>query len=487
MPASGEVAALCASSHDISRFDGGQINLSKTPPAEVFTKELRRIQLEGRIAHFVVPDLCNFIECLLININCDEVDFSRCDLKDNTITKSLFIKSKFVGSGFVLNTVAKTKFEKCNFYDTVIQNCEFYEVEFRSCDFTSLVVKDCLFARCTFIDCETSNKLFEMCLLNSCRFENTQLQIQTVRENFGLRSTQVTGPLRSDRTDQAHETLDHDRLETSLIAETHPLARLSLFFFLSGNLIDGSKHLDAALDVRYWIRTQSTIGSFSVILTRFCEFLLQLHENNELAYLPLIRLHAVTGALASMIPADSRLRQAEFAVYGAHLSIARQIEDFGLKLAEFSKSRRRTWTFLVDGKHPVAFYKEELAELFDRGRPRIVSLVPHNSPWEMVLTFPSTATLSAFMALFFATRTRVELLRIRGQPNSVLVNQRKRSNRRTRDQLAHLTLGAARGTDAKSLFHFSTHVSPTLSVDFQLSVSTRCIGKIRRVVLTWLK
>src|SRR3984957_4172330 len=383
--------AIVAPRKSPARFEGGQIDISKVPASEIFTRELRRVHMRGCLRNYVVPDVCNLIESYFVDVETEQVDFSRCDFKDNTLVKCSFVKTKFEGCGFVLNTINKSEFTGCNFYDTVIQNCEFYDVTFRDCNLTSLVVKDCVFSRCSFVQCTTSNKVFEMCVLNDCHFEETQLQIQTVTENFGLRSENVASPLRSDRTDHPHEEMNRASIAAQLSIENYPLARLALYYYLEGNLLDGSEHLDATLNVGYWIKTQSTIGSFSIVLTRFCEFLLQLHERDELAYLPLVQLHSVTGALASALPADARTRQAEFAVYGAHLSIARKIEILGGISSAFIRTRRRNWTFLVDAKHPKAFYKEELIELFERGRPRIVSLVPHNSPWEMALTFPSTA------------------------------------------------------------------------------------------------
>jgi hypothetical protein len=485
MVADGDLA-VAAHHLDLPVFDGGQIDLVPgTPPETVFTQELRRVRLGGKVADYVVPDRCNLIECRLDHFETDAVDFSRCDFKDNAIVECRFTKTKFVGTGFALNTISKSRFEACNFFDTVIQNCEFYDVEFHGCDFTSLVIKDCAFARCSFSRCKTSNKLFEMCLLNGCHFENTELQLQTITENFGLRANEVSLALRSDRLDHPHEAVDRVALENRLTREVRPLARLALHFFLTGSLLEGSEHLDAALDVGFWIRTQSTIGSFSTVLTRLCEFLLHLHEQNELAYLPLVQLHAVTGTLASAVPPDSRMRQAAFAVYGAHLSIARQIDDFGIAVRKFAESRRRNWTFLVEGKCPRSNYRRELRELFERGRPRIVSLVPHNSPWEMALSFPSAATVGAFFGLFLATRTRIEIRRLLDTVAPLPTSRgRSKSNR---VQVAQLTLGAAKGAEAKPLVHLTTQISPTLAADFQLSVSTKCIGRVRRLVLAWLK
>ena len=471
---------------DLSVFDGDKIDFEAgTSPRTVFTKELRRVLLRGKITNYVVPDRCNFVESRLDHFETDAIDFSRCDFKDNTISDCRFSKTKFVGTGFVLNTVLKSRFVACNFYDTVIQNCEFYDAEFIDCDFSSLVIKDCVFDRCSFKRCKTSNKLFEMCRLNGCRFEGTQLQLQSVTENFGLRVDEVSLALRSDRVDHPNEELNLEAIEENLARETRPLARLTLHYYLTGNLLDGSEHLDAALDVGYWIKTQSTIGSFSIVLTRLCEFLLCLHDQNELTYLPLVQLHAVTGTLASAVPPDTRMRQAAFAVYGVHLNIARQIDDFGVAVHQFGESRRRTGTFLVEGKHPDNFYKRELQELFERGRPRIISLIPHNSPWEMALSFPSAVTVGAFFSLFLATRTRIELRKL--IDTSVLNSKTRGRSKNKRAQVAQFTLGAAKKSDAKSLIHLSANISPTLAADFQLSVSTKCLGRIRRLLLAWLK
>lgn len=474
-----------AGSRDVSVFEGRQVDLASGPPEAVFSQELRRVRLRGTLTNYIVPDRCNLVECRLDHFEADAVDFSRCDFKDSAIVDCRFVDTKLVGTGFVLNTILKSRFERCNFFDTVIQNCEFYDAEFHECDFSSLVVKDCLFARCSFTRCKTWSKVFEMCLLNGCHFDGTELQLQTVTENFGLRADAISLPLRSDRLDHPHEQVKHEGLEQELAREVRPLARLSLYFFLQGSLLNGSVYLDGALDVGYWIKTQSTIGSFSIILTRLCEFLLQLHEQNQLAYLPLAQLHVVTGALAAAIPSDARLRQAGFAVYGAHTSIARQIEEFAMAVHSFAESRRRRWTFLVDGKHEDDFYRDELEELFKRGQPRIISLIPHNSPWEMTLSFPSAATVGAFFGLFLATRTRIELRRLLIDASA---NPKLRSRSKSkRLQVAQLTLGAAKGVESKSLVHLTAHLSATLAADFQLSVSTKCIERIRHLVLAWLK
>lgn len=465
----------------VARFERIRFDLSTTPAAEVFTQEMRRVVLQGSISNYVVPDRCNIIESRLARVATDSVDFSRCDFKDNAIVDCRFSETKFVGTGFMLNTVAKSRFLTCNFFDTVIQNCEFYDVEFQDCDFTSLVIKDCHFSHCVFTGCKTSSKLFEMCLLNNCKFSETQLQFQTVIENFGLMNGQVNVPLRSDRVDHPHEQIELQALKAKLLVEVNPLARLALDYFLNGSLLDGSEHLDAALDVQYWIRSQSTIGSFSIVLTRLCEFLLQLHGRDELAYLPLVQFHTVTGALASLVPADARMRQAEFAVYGAHLSLARQIDAFGEAVSRLTRSRRRKLTLLVEDGRAKASYKRELPDLFRRGRPRIVSLTPHNSPWEMVLAFPSSAALGFFAALFLATRTRIEVQRLLDKGIPAMTKRRSRMPRGSQ-QIARLTFGAAKAPGTKSLLHFTARLSPTLAADFQLSVSTQCIGRIRRIV-----
>jgi len=461
-----------------------RVDLAQITPADVFVSELRQVVITGKLTNYVVPNRCNFIASRLVHFLTDGVDFSRCDFKDNAILSCKFKRTRFRNLSFTLNTVQGCQFQSCKFGDTVLQNCEFYDTEFTACDFKNLVIKDCTFNRCRFTQCRTSNKLFEMCLLTECGFAQTELQVQTIEENFGLCETQLEQPLRSDRTDHVHETLSREQLRERLRIERQPLARLGLHYFLVGDLLAGSAHLDAALDVAYWVRTQATQGSFTTNLARLCEFLLWLHDRNELAYLPLVQLHQVTGALAEAVPAVARTRQTEFAAYGAHLSLARQIDPLVQLLSEWRGSQRRTLTLLVQGKHTHEFYHNQLAEMFARGNPRIVSLVPHNSPWEMALSFPHGGAVSAFIALFFSTRTQIELQTMRrGPPDS---GQRIKYSK-LRRKIAALTIGGGQRTKVKPVLHLNANLTANLVADFKLSVSTQCVGRIRKLLLGLLK
>lgn len=476
--------SLSTGATDLLSSLGRLIDLSETPAKLIFNQELRKVILRGKLDAFVVPDKCNIIESHVNTLHTNSVNFSGCDFKDSTFTVCSFDDTKFVNSGIVQNTLTDCVFTGSDFHNTVIQSCEFYNVEFRNCDFTNLLIKDCLFAGCRFIDCRTMNKLFEMCLLQKCNFERTQLQIQTVTENLGLRKSEIKGELRSDRLDHVHYQMGIDKLQCEYSSATDPFARLGLYYYLKEDLLSGSSEIDAILDVSFWQQIQSTIGSFSTLLTRLCDFLLYLHEQDEIAYLPLIQTYHLTGVLASSVGTDVHIRQAEFAIYGTFLSIARRMEPFRNVMQCIVDSGETNWTFLVVGKYPESFYQSELKDLFDRGDPKIVSLVPHNSPWEMALSFADKSSIAAFMALFLATRTRLELQRIL---KTVRSKGAERPVTSDRESLALLAFGGATDAGSKSLFRVVAPLSPTLAIDFELLVSTILIGRIRKIVISLLK
>jgi uncharacterized protein YjbI with pentapeptide repeats len=217
-----------------------RIELKGTDAGSLFDRELRGVELMGLLRDHHTARACNIIECTLRSFTAERVDFTRCDFKDNAIRSCRFVDSKFDSSSLAYNAVSQSIFEGCSFQDTDVQNCEFEQTVFLRCDLQHLLVKACTFNRCEFRECHTSNKVFEMCRLTDCVFSDTELQVQTIAENFGLTREQLHGGLRDDRGDREHRKLTIGDLHGWLkSAPAHPLQKLSVDYFIKGNLPGG--------------------------------------------------------------------------------------------------------------------------------------------------------------------------------------------------------------------------------------------------------
>jgi uncharacterized protein YjbI with pentapeptide repeats len=269
---------------------GPRIVLQGEDTGGLFDGELRGAELTGLLRNRQTSRECNVIDSVLHSLTTETVDFTRCDFKDNAIRSCQFRDSKFRSSSMAYNTVVNSVFERCSFEDTDIQNCEFEQALFVQCDLRNILIKACTFNQCEFRDCQTNNKVFETCRLSDCLFQNTELQVQTIAENFGLTAGSLRGTLRDNRMDVRHKKLAVEDLRHWIKSnKTHPLQKLCLHYFLAESLLDGSTHLDTCVNVASWLPAFRTAGSFAVVLNRWIEFLLWLFERDQLAVHTLIR------------------------------------------------------------------------------------------------------------------------------------------------------------------------------------------------------
>jgi hypothetical protein len=471
------------------QFDGAD-------PGNAFGRELRNVELTGTVRDFQTAPKCNIIDAVLQSLLADSVDFSRCDFKDDAIRSSRFTACHFDYLSFAYNAVFDSRFELCSFKDTDIHNCEFVDTVFVECDLSHVLIKNCTFIACEFRDCRTSNKVFETSRFADCRFRGTELQIETIEDNFGITSDQYDGKVRDDRVDNPHRKFSADELLELLESRSrHPLKKLNLEYFVNNSLLEGSLFLDSAVKLESWIPLSKTAGSFAIVLSQWVEFILWLYERDQLTVHTVICLYSMTGGLLARFGGERTHNQALATISGAHLSLGRTVEGYLVTLELCERLTGRCVTLVLEGGDSKSYYYEELAELFKRAEARITRLVPRNSPWEAIVTFAQNSTHYWFTALLLATRTEVELARIsermRLKDDSISRKGTRRSAKTTdtsaeinepdRETLMKVGLGlhAMPGTPTVSLM---TRLPGNLVVELRLDVGSRQIAAMRQTL-----
>lgn len=461
----------------------------------LFERELRAVELTGVLRDHRTARACNIIESVLDDFRAERVNFERCDFKDNAIRGSRFSDANFGSSSMAYNTVLKTVFERCSFHDTDIQNCEFDQTVFVDCDLRFLLIKACSFTRCEFRGCQTNNQVFEMCRLTDSVFVKTELQIQTVAENFGIVATKYDGLLRDGRADGPHTKMEVNRIARMLRAsEAPPLQKLNLQYFLEGTLLDGTHHVDDAIDLGSWMRMFRTAGSFAVVLNRWVEFLLGLYERDQLTIHAIIRMHSMTDGLLRGLGDSTPHHQTIAAINGVHLSLSRIVDQYLVALEQCTGIADKEVSFLVEGHQHRRYYYRVLQPLFARTPARITKLVRHNSPWDLGLTFSQGSNVMLFMALFLATRTRIELNRISRKveerslagPPASTAGRRKRVSSSSSDvpteSLVAVEFGGGGKLRESPQLRLKAYLPGNLIAELKLDIAASKIAKLRKVV-----
>ena len=431
------------------------------------------------------------MDSVLNGLHANSVDFTHCDFKDDTFRSTSFISSAFGSSTFAYNVVVNCIFRACSFPDTDIQHCHFDETSFDGCDLRHLLIKNCTFTRCTFRNCQTNNQLFEGCRMTECSFEHTELQIQTITQNFGLVSSQYTGVLRTDRTDVPHGTIGVGKLRDCLHdTSLPPLHRLNIEYFLGGSLLDGSTLLDETLGLEAWLPMFRHATSFAVTLDQWVDFLLYLYNHDQLTTHTLIAVHGMTSSLLDHIRSENAYHPAFATLSGTYLAAARAVDEYLDSLSTLTQDHIPTLRMLVEGGSTEQYYYDALEPVFLRAPAQIVSLVPRNSPWELLLNFASHDALLCFLAIFLATRTRIELLRaVPPAPLTHTENNhpaaprpRRRRDSMPNEPVLSVEFGGIRPSHSSPNLRLKAYLPGNLVAEFRLDIASGQLSRIRKTL-----
>jgi uncharacterized protein YjbI with pentapeptide repeats len=467
------------------------IVLGQSNAGNLFDREIRDVLLTGQLVECRTDRPCNIVRSVLDAVRGASLDFQGCDFKDTAVRNCVFKQSTFGHSSWHYNSISDTQFESCSFAEMSMQHCDFERVTFSACDLRHIVIKTCRFSRCEFLDCQTNNKLFETCRLTECVFRKTDLQIDTLAENFGLTRSHYDGAIRSERGDIAHRTLSEADLRNWLnVARDHPLNKVNVEFFLTETLLNGSIYLDQSASLESWLPMFRTPGSFPVVLNQWIDFLLWLYQQDRVTVHTLLAFHSMTDelirALEERVPEQSILSS----LSGANLALARAIDSY-LELLELCVSRSPLNVhLLVEGGAKASYYRRELGPMFESSGGRIESLVPHNSPWELTVSFGTASSTMLFVAMFLATRTSFELSKIRDRiAEEKLHGKGEKSGlaRRPADtvdtkQLLTLEFGLPRPPATSPGLRLRAYLPGNLLAELRLTISSRQIAKFRRVL-----
>jgi uncharacterized protein YjbI with pentapeptide repeats len=453
-----------------------EVDLTTVTPTEFFKNDLIRYRLTGTIPP--APDFSkvNFIACELFDIAADEIDFSECDFKDTLLKGAIFSNCSFNGGTFATTFFSETEFRHCTFYNHAAYSCDFHQVRFIDCDLTNLLVKSSRFSQCTFENCITSNKICEMSTLFDISFANTPIQVETITNNFGLTSDNLqNAPIRSGRAREPHQSLRVEDLQALLNnPNLTALERLSLEYFLDHTLVNGSPLLDESLDITRWTRIYRNPGSFVELLDKFAEFLIHLYDDNKLTTHTILLLHHITSTLINLISPEQKLYRVAMSLGGIHLILSRIVEEYLYVLDLTSQHTTGSVTFLAEGPTDPDYFRTELEPWIGK-EDVMISRLERNSPLMLELTASNVASLLPLLAVFLATRIKLEITRLKttlekeDKPKSRKRRSKQSKSQRNLPETQQKSLERLPQVSSQSIFSVSTGLVTTPNPAYQLS------------------
>jgi uncharacterized protein YjbI with pentapeptide repeats len=461
--------------------------------SEFFRGDLLRYQFTGTIPPLPNLKVVNFVECVLHDVEATKVDFSECDFKDCIIRNCTFRDCTFDGNSFSIDFISDTTFERATFFNSGAHGCEFRNVTFVECDLTNLLMKSSKFVRCRFVACKTSNKVMEMSRLDDVTFERTDIQIDTITNNFGLTASDlVDARVRTGRPRDEHRLLTAAELAGLSLPNLSDIERVRLAYFINPDFTHGSEALDSALDVTRWTRTYKNPSSFIELFEAFAEFLVRSFERDRVTLQTILLLHHVTNTLSSARQVSPEVQRVSIAIGGVHLLLSRMVEDFLELIERLTEESGGSLRLILEGPLDASYYERELNPWLG-DEVKITSVAPYNSV-EAILTSVGAATgLKMIISMVLATRTQIELRHIRTaldtrETSALAIEGRakkgRRSKRRTSksDKLVSVQVkDLVRGPYSHEL-RVQALLPWNLLLDLKINFGTRKAGALRQLV-----
>jgi len=450
------------------------LDLKSLADAELNKRDVIGKLISGEL--FGVEFRRNFQRCAFRNAQLSDLDWKRVDYKDSVFF-DVDVRDSAIGGGSTVScTFSRCRFVRCSFEDAAVHDCAYDDCEFIECSFSDSMIRNSQLIRCRFDNCTTSNKLFDGCRLYENEFRSTWLDFRAILDNFGLDSRQL--PISSVREDRAYPSSTPwpiDKMLASTQLETlSPFETIKLQFYLAGGELLGSDLVDKAFQPEAWILLVRAPVNLMRLLQDFSEFIFYLYQADRLQALFVLKLTILAEAIWQGFRDHPTQLQVGQAAAGTYLQCLQRLSDLEAVIADrvegLAPEEITYRTF--DEASDLAI--DDLVKSFRASLPNAtIEVRPRNSPVDIVLSNLPLGGAIFLVTLFFSTRTRVELSRLR---------RRVPHSRQEKMQIVSISLGGAQEGSLRSALSVQATLPGTTIFRLDVDYSSALVEKIKKVI-----
>jgi uncharacterized protein YjbI with pentapeptide repeats len=460
-----------------------KIDFDEFPSIKIIGKEIYNCEISGTFRKTSERFRGNVVMSSVINFTTDNADLNNVDWKDSNFRNCRFEKTSLDLSAIINCHFAKCKLIECHFDDMAITGSEFYDVEFYNCNLSNIVIESCRFFNCQFHRCKSSNKIFEHCLLFDCSFNNTDIQLQTIIENFGLEKKQtIHCNIRSASCDEEFTFLSESDLQKLYSVEENSILdfyKFKIEYFLNPEItIEGSDSLDNVFNIEEWLPLCKARTTFINMFKSFHDFILILFEQNKTLLLCIYKLKYLTKRIS-----DQDAIKSNFELYpvimGYDIALARILSQANLILQDTNERVNKSITLLVEGPLDKDFYYNSLRSCI-KGNFNIKYIKKQNSPNIMEIAAISSVIVQ-IIGLFVVTRVKLEFANRKVKKNTKHHIKKIQQKKEIALNLYELSRHSEEWDNNDLLQQYFSN-SLTFNIEFQ-KFKTSEAGKVRKIII----
>jgi len=357
----------------------------------------------------------NFLRCAFRNASLIGVNFDRVDSKDTSFIETAFVDCALTSGSTVSCTFANCIFTRCKFTDAAFHESFYRDCTFVECDFVHSMMRNSQVVECVFERCTTSNKLFEGCRLFSNTFHETWLDFAAITDNFGLDNSQLSPErLRENRAYPRNELfpLDARLSDAAWVGDLSEFDKLKLQYYLAGGQLIGSETVDQVFSPESWLWLVRAPINLMRLLQDFGDFIFRLYRTDRLPCIFVLKLGELAHSIWTGFDKQTEhgaLAQAGAGTYFQCLQFLADLDAAVRKMLPRNEAKPivlRSYDDTADGE--IVALCSELQKLMPEAR---IHVLPRNSPVDILFSGLSSESVIFLVTLFFATKTRVQLLR----------------------------------------------------------------------------
>jgi len=456
-----------------------KINFDAFSKINIRVKEIYNCEITGTVSKEKMVFHGNVVMSYLKDFKSQYADWDRVDWKDSNLRNSRFIQTSFDYGAFINCHIAGCVFDHCHYANVSITGTVFFETQFINCDLSHMVIENCNFYNCKFLNCTTSNKLFEQCLIIGCSFDETDIQLQTITENFGIEKKHLkNSKIRNAALDEKFRFLAYQDLLDLILIKNESIQNIFKFkveYFLKPNIrLNGSILFDKAFDLNEWVPLCKARSTFLNSFKLFHDFIIIMFEQNNIPLYAIYKLRELTKTLSNL-PVIQNDHEFYPSLIGYDISLSRILSQANKIVYDYEERNDKKISLLVNGPLDSIFYSRIL-EKFIEGDFRITKVIKQNSP-NLLEIVAISSVIVQIVSLFVTTRVKVELT---DKLLKKITKTRQKSNSTFQPEISYNLINMENEKDDLLKLYFTGKQINRISINEH---SSKEFGKVRRIIV----
>jgi hypothetical protein len=320
----------------------------------------------------------------------------------------------------------------------------------------------------------------EYCLILDSTIKNTELQKETITQNFGLTLNCLEEvKFRTNSSNYSYSYIRPEEFINNKSVGEFEIDNFKIQYFLTPEILSiGHDYFDEIYKIENWLRLCRIPNTFKSLIELLCEFLIYEFENSRLPLFGIQKIHLVIKSLIDNI--ENIDLAISTTLTGLWLNLGRIIfpyEELANQLTRTANSDGFV-TFLVEGPLSHNFYLRKFDFVIEGSSLKIIRIEKQNSPNWLTFSAEFIKDYYQIILLFVSVQPKFRLEFIKRR--NINASLEKFDNLKEDKSLFSIETFRDSKTSTSMLYQ-SFYLSKNIEVLFDFGLNTKVLGECLKI------